>query len=141
VVILLAAPLGAILRRGPRQARWIGFGVFGWAFFLYAKSRGEDLPFAQVRFNNMGITYGIDAPSTNLLVLFMSVFSSLSRLHDDPDWFFPLVSFADATQIDGFSSAVVVVSVMGLAFALLGGQIARFLARGGPFDPPPITPA
>ena len=44
LVILLAlgaicgATVGAILRRGPDQGAWLGFAVFGWAYFLMTLS-------------------------------------------------------------------------------------------------------
>jgi hypothetical protein len=44
LVILLAlgaicgATVGAILRRGPGRGAWLGFAVFGWAYFLMTLS-------------------------------------------------------------------------------------------------------
>ncbi len=30
------ATVGAVLRRGPARAFWMGFALFGWAFFYYS---------------------------------------------------------------------------------------------------------
>jgi hypothetical protein len=46
LVILLAlgaicgATVGAILRRGPGRGAWLGFAVFGWAYFLMTLTPG-----------------------------------------------------------------------------------------------------
>jgi hypothetical protein len=142
-LLLLVAPLGGILRRGTQQARWMGFGLFGWAFFLsttWLGTRGPSFD-STPAFFNMGLGYGTDAIIVKLYMFLISIISlrrpvnNMSIL-DDPA---KLLSGAD--RIDDFSTTVVVLSLTGLAFALLGGQIARFLARGGPFDPPPTTPA
>jgi hypothetical protein len=86
------------------------------------------------------VSYGFNAIWINVSVLFVDlfyVFSSLSDLSNRE----PGVVLTDYGKVDYFSTCVVSLAIMGLAFAYLGSRIARFLAKGGSFDPPPTTPA
>jgi hypothetical protein len=150
ILMLLIAPLGIILRRGPRQARWIGFGLFGWAFFLtttFVADRYFYSTHPSTKFDGADIGFGLNTVWLNFCFVLISIVDFTGSIctiaGENLQEATTLLgeTLSDLGKIDPFSGFVVALSLMGLAFALLGGQIARFLARGGPFDPPPTTPA
>jgi len=125
VMMLLTAILGVILRRGLWQAYWVGFGVFGWGFFL------------SVTFLDNKIRFGGIAPEIfDVLACILDMMISAREL-SNADLHAML---SDLGAIHPVTADNVALSLMGLAFASLGGWIARRLARGGPFDPSPRTP-
>ena len=112
---LLTSLLGVIFRRGPARAGWVGFAVFGWSFFalLFSYYDPKISPFEfgfDFRSNLDGLQQALYAVAS----LDGKKVAELLQAHG---------------KVDLLTERWVALSLIGLAFALLGGGIARFLAR------------
>ena len=122
VTMLLTAILGFLIRRGPKRAYWVGFAVFGWAYFIPIFFWGSD-------FTNDPIPISIKhVINTPLAVLF-----EIILVLGSGDWEGMAKLVADLpglmAEVDNPSRFVVAWSLLGLVFASLGGMIGRAFSR------------
>lgn len=101
LIILLSSLICVCFFRGSRRAFWIGFAIFGWAHFLIF-----NLPMLQVAEFNM------------LERELIEVWSAMAQSGNDG-----VVINVSGARIAVFSFNRIVVSLMGLVFATLGGVI------------------
>jgi hypothetical protein len=118
LTMLLTAILGLLFRRGSKRAYWTGFAVFGWAylmlaFFLFWE---KDLAISPMPIRE------VIAGSLIPLLEFLLV-PGLGDSEKTGDLLASLHGFA--TKVDNESRFVVAWSLLGLAFAALGGTVAR----------------
>jgi hypothetical protein len=131
LVVLLAvgaicgATVGAILRRGPDRGAWLGFAVFGWAYFLLTLSPwgGE---------HGLGTARFLTRASTALL------------LQIDPDLVdAPIggveefVVFAGTGKSRSYDHGIFH-ALLAVVFAAVGALVGRVVAAPG--DPKPSRP-
>jgi hypothetical protein len=108
---LATSVLGVIFRRGPTRAWWVGFAVFGWSFFgLVVLSISESL--------HGEISFGM-----NLFWLYRALYAVASVDREQIDEIIRVFGIVDRP-----SQGSVAVSLIGLAFAVLGGWVARAFA-------------
>jgi hypothetical protein len=134
LVILLAlgavcgATVGAILRRGLARGAWLGFAVFGWAYFLLTLSPwGGEYGLGPARF--------LTRASTALLVQI------------DPDLVEMPVGVVEEFAVfagTGKSRSYyhgIFHALMAVIFAAAGALVGRVVAASGDSEPPrPTTP-
>lgn len=124
LVILLAlgtvcgATVGAVLRRGPDRGPWLGFAVFGWAYFLMTLSPwGGEYGLGPARF--------LTRASTALLV------------HIDPDLVeMPIEGVEEFADFTGTGKSrsyyhAIFHALMTVIFATIGALIGRGVAMSG----------
>jgi hypothetical protein len=124
-IILLTSILGVILRRGPEQAFWIGFGLFGWVSYLVGTLS------LQTSDNHSGLSQ-----IASVIELGLTEFINNSTSNPGSH-----TNILNKLLVRQALQPMIHIALCSQTLAFFGGQIARFLARGGPFDPRPTTPA
>jgi hypothetical protein len=117
LTMCLTAILGLVFRRGPERASWTGFAVFGWGYLILLIVVTWGSAFVNSPFS---FTQTLGESVVNLLGFFMLLgqgeTEKLSIMAD-------IVGLV--TAVDDASRFLVACSILGLAFAVLGGMIAR----------------
>jgi hypothetical protein len=112
---LLTSLLGAIFRRGLERAGWVGFAIFGWAFFALLFSLHDS--------SSPGLLFAFDIRF--FLIRFQEILHAVTSLDGkELARLLGSVGYEDA-QSHGWLAF----SLMDLMFALLGARIARSLYR------------
>ncbi len=119
LTLYLTAVIGLVFRRGSKRAYWIGFALFGWAYFLLGLvlTWGNNNPFH------------MNPPFPNILgeplAILIEIFT-IPGLDNPAKMGDVLAAMADLVkEVDDSSRFLVPCSALGLVFAMLGGLIAR----------------
>jgi hypothetical protein len=120
LTILLTAILAILYRCGQQRARWTGFALFGWAYFilsLFVKYPADAPPLDEQLIERLMLIpqVGMELASEDWGTITLKDFMNIGN---------ELVS--DADPVGRF---LIVWSVAGLAFASLGGLMAGILSR------------
>lgn len=134
LTLCLTAILGSLFRRGPKRAFWVGFAVFGWAYFILTvvffwqhDVVNSPMSFPRAVGESLAIVIGfLMVPGLGERVKMADVMAAIAAL---------------VQEVDDYSRFLVACSLLGLVFAVLGGLIARAFdsreaASARPSDPP-----
>lgn len=118
VTLCLTAILGLLFRRSPKRPYWIGFALFGWAYFILTL-----VLFSQHDFVNSPMSFPrIVGESLATVIGFLMILG----LGDMVKMFDAIARITDAVKdVDDTSRFLVPCSIVGMVFAMLGGRIAR----------------
>jgi hypothetical protein len=118
VTLCLTAVLGLVFRRGPERAFWIGFALFGWAYFILTV-----VLFWQHDVVNSPMSFPRAVGESLVVVYGFLMALSLGDRGKMAEMMAAIVALV--MEVDDNSRFLVACSLVGLVFAVLGGLIAR----------------
>jgi hypothetical protein len=118
LTLCLTAILGLVFRRGPKRAFWVGFAVFGWTYFVLILVLSWRFDFV-----NSGVSFPHAFGESLGIVIGFLMILGLGETAKIANFFAEFASLV--TFVDEDSRFLVASSIVGLAFAALGGLIAR----------------
>ena len=118
LTLCLTAVLGSLFRRGPKRAFWVGFALFGWAYFILTVVLfwqhdvvNSPMSFPRAVGESLAIVIGfLMVPGLGERVKMAEVTAAIVAL---------------VKEVNDYSRFLVACSLVGLVFAVLGGLIAR----------------